>query len=157
MWGVRHSFWLCSAVGLAVATSVAMTAGGRLSSADLTVDELKAKLTSASTGDKAHLCIQIAQLQLTEADKLYAAANSEQAQPALTDVISFSEQARDYSIQSHKNQKQIEIAVRGMARKLTDLMHSLPHDEQAPLQDAIKRLQRVRDDLLIAMFPKGAK
>lgn len=134
-----------------------MTAGGSLYGADPTVDELKAKLPSASTGDKAHLCIQIAQLQLTEADKLYVSANSDQAQPALTDVVSFSEQARDYSIQSHKNQKQIEIAVRGMARKLTDLMHTLPHDEQAPLQEAIKRLQRVRDDLLIAMFPKGAK
>jgi hypothetical protein len=157
MWGVRHSFWLCGAIWLALATSVATTAGGRLSAAELTVDELKAKLTSASSGDKAHLCIQIAQLQLTEADKMYAAASSEQAQPALTDVVSFSEQARDYSIQSHKNQKQIEIAVRGMARKLTDLMHSLPHDEQAPLQEAIKRLQRVRDDLLVAMFPKGAK
>lgn len=157
MWGVRHSFWVCSGVWLALAASAAMTAGGRLSTADLTVDELKAKLSSASTSDKAHLCIQIAQLQLTEADRLYAAANSEQAQPALTDVVSFSEQARDYSIQSHKNQKQIEIAVRGMARKLTDLMHSLPHDEQAPLQEAIKRLQRVRDDLLVAMFPKGVK
>ncbi len=71
--------------------------------------------------------------------------------------MAFTELARDYSIQSHKHQKQTEIAVRGMARKLTDLMHSLPNDEQAPLHDAINRLQRVRDDLLLAMFPKGAK
>lgn len=156
MWGVRNSLWLCGALCLAVAAS-AITAGGNLSGADPSVDELKAKLSSASTGDKAHLCIQIAQLQLSETDKLYAAADSDQAQPALTDVVSFSEQARDYSIRSHKNQKQIEIAVRGMARKLTDLMHTLPHDEQAPLQEAIRRLQRVRDDLLTAMFPKGAK
>jgi hypothetical protein len=44
-----------------------------------------------------------------------------------------------------------------MARKLTELMHSLGHDDQAPVQDALNRLQRVRDDLLMAMFPKGAK
>ena len=44
-----------------------------------------------------------------------------------------------------------------MTRRLTDLQHSLPRDDQAPIEDAIKRLQRVRDDLLLAMFPKGAK
>ena len=75
----------------------------------------------------------------------------------MTDVVAYSELARDYAIQSHKYQKQSEIAVRTMTRKLTELMHSLGHDDQAPVQDAINRLQRVRDDLLMAMFPKGAK
>jgi hypothetical protein len=155
MRGVRYSMSLCWVVLLVAASTATITAA--LPGADPTIDQLKARLPSASTGDKAHLCIQIAELQLTEADKLYATSSSEEAQPALTEVVSFSEQARDYSIQSHKNQKQIEIAVRGMARRLTDLMHSLPHDEQAPVQQAIKRLQRVRDDLLTAMFPKGAR
>jgi hypothetical protein len=122
-----------------------------------TLEELKAKLSSAPAGDKPHLCVQIAQRQLSEADKYYVAADLEKAQPALTDVVTFSEQARDYAIQSHKYQKQTEIAVRGMTRKLTDLLHSLPHDDQPPIEDAIKRLQRVRDDLLTAMFPKGAQ
>ncbi len=89
--------------------------------------------------------------------KIYAASDFEKGQAALADVVAYSELARDYAIQSHKYQKQIEIAVRAMARKLTELMHSLGHDDQAPVQDAINRLQRVRDDLLMAMFPKGAK
>jgi hypothetical protein len=135
----------------------AMTSGIASPAADPTVDELKTRLSVASAGDKTHLCVQIAQLQLAETGRLYAIAETEKAQPALTDVVDFSEKARDYAIQSHKNQKQTEIAVRTMTRKLTDLMHSLPHDEQSPLRDAISRLQRVRDDLLIAMFPKGAK
>jgi hypothetical protein len=118
---------------------------------------MKAKLSSTSIGDRPHLCLQIAERRLAETSSLYAAADYEKAQPSLTDVVSFSELARDYSIQSRKHQKQTEIAVRGMTRKLTDLMHSLPHDDQAPVQDAITHLQRVRDDLLLAMFPKGAK
>jgi hypothetical protein len=101
--------------------------------------------------------VQIAQKQLAEADKQYAAADFEKGQAALTDVVAYSELARDYAIQSHKYQKQAEIAVRTMARKLTELMHSLGHDDQAPVRDAVNRLQRVRDDLLMAMFPKGAK
>jgi ferredoxin-NADP reductase len=65
--------------------------------------------------------------------------------------------ARDYSIQSHKYQKQTEIAVRVMTRKLTEVLHVLAHDDQAPVRDAINHLQRVRDDLLAVMFKKGAK
>jgi hypothetical protein len=122
-----------------------------------TVENLKVKITSASVGEKPHLCIEVAQIQLAEADKLYAASDVGKAQTALTDVVTYSELARDYAIQSHKYQKQSEIAVRGMTRKLTDLLHSLGHQDQAAVKDAVTRLQQVRDDLLNAMFKKGAK
>jgi hypothetical protein len=156
MAGVRSLFRAISVIAL-VATSAALTFRAGLPATEPTVEDLKARLSSATVGDKAHLCLQIAQLQLTEANKLYQGEDPDKAQPALTDVVAFSELARDYAIQSHKNQKQTEIAVRGMARRLTDLMHSLPHDLQPPVKEAITRLQRVRDDLLFAMFPKGAK
>jgi hypothetical protein len=122
-----------------------------------TVDELKARVSSANVGEKAKLCDEIAQKQLAEADKFYAANDVEKAQAKLTDVVTYSELARDYSIQSHKHQKQIEISVRSMTRKLNDIVHTLGHDDQAPVKDAIDHLQRVRDDLLASMFPKGAK
>ncbi|HXY77956.1 MAG TPA: hypothetical protein VEH47_04035 [Candidatus Acidoferrales bacterium] len=128
-----------------------------LPSGESTVEELKARLSSASAGTRVHLCLQIAQQQLDAADKLYAGEENEQAQTALTDVVAYSELARDYAIQSHKHEKQTEIAVRGMIRKLTDILHSVGHAEQAPLHDAINRLEHVRDDLLAAMFPKGTK
>jgi hypothetical protein len=124
---------------------------------ELTVDELKARVASASGTDRVHLCVQIAQKQLVEADKQYAAGEVEKGQSALTDVVAYSELARDYAIQSRKYQKQAEIAVRQMARKLGETMHTLSGDDQAPVRHAIGRLQRVRDDLLLSMFPKGAK
>jgi hypothetical protein len=122
-----------------------------------TVEELKARIASANTGDKVHLCVQVAEKRLDEADKLYAASDIQKGQEALTDVVSFSEQARDYSLQSRKHQKQTEIAMRNMARKLNNILHTLGHDDQPPVQDAINRMERVRDDLLSSMFPKGAK
>ena len=124
---------------------------------DLTVDQLKARVSSASVSDKVHLCVQIAEKQLDTADKLYTAGELDQAQPALTDVVAYSEMARDYSIQSRKHQKQTEISVRTMTRKLTDILHLLGHEDQAPVRDAITRLEKVRDDLLTSMFPKGVK
>ncbi len=47
--------------------------------------------------------------------------------------------------------------MRQMARKLADLKHTVTHDEQSPVQGTIDRLQRVRDDLLAAMFHNGVK
>jgi hypothetical protein len=143
-----------AAVVLLMAAAVTATAVPR---DEPTVDELKARVSSANVGDKAKLCAQIAEMQLSEADKLYAADDIEKAQTTLTDVITFTELARDYSIQSHKHEKQIEISVRAMTRKLNDLMHSLGHADQPPVRDALKRLERVRDDLLMSMFPKGMK
>jgi len=155
MHGVRNSLRAWGAVLLAgVVTGVTVQAA---SGPEPTVEQLKAKLSATSIGDRPRLCLQIAERRLIETSSFYAAADYEKGQAALIDVTAFTELARDYSIQSHKHQKQTEIAVRGMARKLTDLMHSLPHDDQTPVQDAITRLQRVRDDLLLAMFPKGQK
>jgi hypothetical protein len=121
------------------------------------VEAMKARVSLASIGDRPHLCLQIAEHQLAEADKLYTSADVDQAQSKLTDVVTYAELARDYSIQSHKYQKQTEIAVRVMTRKLTEVLHVLAHDDQAPVRDALNHLQRVRDDLLAAMFKKGTK
>lgn len=96
-------------------------------------------------------------MRLNDADKLYAAGDPDKAQIALTDVVAYSELARDYSIQSHKYQKQSEIAVRGMTRKLTDILHTLGQPEQGAVKDAVDRLNKVRDDLLASMFKRGGK
>jgi hypothetical protein len=65
--------------------------------------------------------------------------------------------ARDYAIQSHRSQKQSEIAIRKMARRLGDLKHAALREDQEQIQDTIDRLQSIRDDLLSAMFPHGVK
>lgn len=129
----------------------------RAGATEPTVEDLKARVSSTELRDRPKLCVQIAERQLQTIDRSYAASDDEKGQAALQDVVTYSELARDYAVQSHKYEKQAEIAVRGMTRKLNDLMHTLPHAEQGPLQAAIGRLQRVRDDLLMAMFPKGMK
>lgn len=140
-------------IGLLVACFAATAVVGK----DLTIDELKARLTSTQIGDRPRLCLQIAERQLDSASKSFAADEGDKAKAALTDVVTFSELARDYAIQSHKHLKQTEIAVRTMARKLNDLKHTVTHDDQPAIQDAIDHLQRVRDDLLLTMFPHGKK
>ena len=124
---------------------------------DETVDELKERVAKASVSDRPALCIQISERQLDAADRLYAAGDDEKAQATISDVIAYAEQARDSAIQSHKREKQSEIAIRKMTRKLTNLKHTVTHEEQPQIQNAIDRLERIRDDLLAAMFPNGGK
>ncbi|MGB9284121.1 MAG: hypothetical protein WCB59_08890, partial [Candidatus Sulfotelmatobacter sp.] len=124
---------------------------------ELTLDELKARVADASIGERPGLCVEIAERQVETASRSYEADDIAKGQAALVDVAAFSELARDYAIQSRKREKQSEIAVRKMVRKLENLKYSVPQEDQKKIQETIDRLQRVRDDLLAAMFPNGVK
>ncbi len=148
-------FWRVAALGL-VLSMLAMPS--RLAASDQpTIEELKARVANAGISERPALCIRVSELQLDAADRFYTLGDAEKAQAALTDVVAFAELARDYSIQSHKHEKQSEIAIRKMVHKLADMKHTVSHDDQPQVQTTIDRLQRVRDDLLAAMFPKGVK
>ena len=41
-----------------------------------------------------------------------------------------------------------------MAEKFHDVKHNLPFDDQAPVQEAIDRLEKMRTEMLSAMFGK---
>jgi hypothetical protein len=122
-----------------------------------TVDELKERVANASAADRTALCIRLCERQLENADKLYVAGDSEKGMAALADVSVYAEMARDSAIQTRKHEKQIEISVRKMIRKLHDLKHTVSREEQEEIQKTVDRLERVRDDLLGDMFPKGGK
>ncbi len=148
-------FWRVAALGL-VLTGLALPS--RLIAGEQpTVDQLKGRVANASMRDRPALCIHISELQLDAADRFYTAGDSLKAKAVLADVVAFSELARDYAIASHKHEKQSEIAIRKMVHKLADMKHTVSHDDEGQVQTTIDRLQRVRDDLLAAMFPKGIK
>ncbi|PYX37124.1 MAG: hypothetical protein DMG73_01210 [Acidobacteria bacterium] len=123
-----------------------------------TVAELKARVESAREEDRPGICVGIAARQLDAAAKLYTAGNPQEARNAIEDVATFSEKARDAASKSGKKLKPTEIAVRKMAHKLRDMKRTLSFEDQAPVQDAIDRLEHVRTDLLTKMFGiKGEK
>ncbi|MGA2375197.1 MAG: hypothetical protein ABSF72_06735 [Candidatus Sulfotelmatobacter sp.] len=151
-----HSrFWLSVAAGLALSALAAPSLlRGR---EEPSVEEQKERVANLAVGDRPALCIHISERQLGDADRLYIAGDSEKGQAALADVVAYAELARDYAIQSHKHEKQSEIAIRKMTRKLSDMNHAFSHEDQAQIQNTIDRLQKIRDDLLVAMFPKVDK
>jgi hypothetical protein len=126
---------------------------------DETVEQLKAHFDDAHLRleDRAVLGMRIAQRQLLAADTLYREGNSTQAMAAVEDIATYSEKARDASTQTGKHLKNVEIDVRKMAEKLRDIKRTLAFDDQAPVDQAIRRLEDVRTTLLQAMFAQEKK
>jgi len=124
---------------------------------DESVDELKGRLASARPEDRPGLCVHIAQDQLRAADKFYDDGKADQARAAVADIVEYSEKARDAALASHTHLKNVEIAVRKMSVRLNDIRRSLAFEDQAPVADAVKRLEDIRTSLLDAMFKKEKK
>jgi hypothetical protein len=155
VFGMRASRCCCVAAAL-----VAVVLSGPLALTarrEVTVAELKQQVANASIGERPALCVEICERQLDAADHFYVAGDSDQGKAALLDVTAFAELARDYAIRAHKREKQSEIAIRKMARKLGNLKHTVSLEDQGQVQNTIDQLQRIRDDLLAAMFPDGVK
>jgi len=124
---------------------------------DETVDQLKSRFESARPEDRPELAIRIAQHQLRDADKLYSDGKVDQAVTAVGDIVTYSEKARDDATQTKKHLKNVEIDVRKMAEKLRDIKRTLVFEDQAPVEQAIRRLEDIRTTLLKEMFAKDTK
>ncbi len=121
------------------------------------LDKLIARAEAARLEERPRLYAEIAELQVQTADKLYTAGDVETARRAVSDVVMYSDKARDASTRTGKRLKQTEIAVRKMAAKLRDIQHSLAFEDQAPVQSAVDDLEKMRTDLLAHMFGKKQK
>jgi hypothetical protein len=122
------------------------------------LEQMIARADSASPGERPALYVRIARQRAEAADKLYQAGNAEAGNAALNDVVTYAGKARDAAAGSGKKLKDTEIALRKMAEKFRDVKHNLPFDDQAPVQQAIDHLEKMRTDLLAVMFgKKGTK
>jgi hypothetical protein len=124
---------------------------------DETVAALKARFESAHPEDRPDLGMRIAQQQLHNADKLYSEGNVDQAGADVDDIVTYSEKARDAAIQTRKHLKNVEIDARKIAEKLRDIKRTLAFEDQAPVEQAVRRLEDVRTTLLKEMFAKETK
>jgi hypothetical protein len=121
------------------------------------LQQLIARAESAPPKDRPGLYLQIARQQADSADKLYQEGNAEAGGAALADVLTYSEKASDAAASTGKKLKDTEIGLRKMSEKFRDVKHNLPFDDQAPVQQAIDRLEKMRTNLLSAMFGKKDK
>lgn len=136
---------------LALLVAASLTA---FAAAEESVDVLIARAESAQPNDRPGLYLKIADLKAKAADKLYNDGNAEAGKAALQDVVAYSKKATDAAIATGKKLKNVEITLRKMAEKFRDIKRTVAFDDQAPLQRAVDDLEKMRTDLLSAMFGK---
>ncbi len=118
------------------------------------VDALKARLKMTSGGDHVVLCTKIAERQLEAVDKAYTDGDLQNAQAALSDVVTYGVQAARSAGETGKKMKHTEIAMRRMSIRLEGIRRSLSVDDRPPVATAIEKLEAARTELLNQMFKK---
>ena len=74
--------------------------------------------------------------------------------PPCSEVVTILKKATDASIETGKRLKNTEITLRKMAAKFRDVKRTVAFEDQAPIQQTVDELEKMRTDLLAAMFGK---
>ena len=142
---------------LQVAVALATFGGAALpafAAKDENLDQLIARAETARPEDRPALCVEIARQKADIADKFYHDGNAEAGTATLREVVTFSKKATDASIETGKKLKNTEIALRKMVEKFRDVKRTVAFEDQAPIQQTMDELEKMRTDLLSTMFGK---
>jgi hypothetical protein len=142
---------------LQVAVALAAFAGAAhpaFGAKDENLDQLIARAESARPEDRPALYVDIARQKADIADQFYHDGNAEAGAATLRDVVTFSKKATDASIDTGRKLKNTEISLRKMVEKFRDVKRTVAFEDQAPIQQAMDELEKMRTDLLSAMFGK---
>ena len=122
-----------------------------------TLEELKAKAAAASGGEQAVLYTRVAREEVELANQRFTDGNVDQGHAAVREAVGYAEKARDAARTSRKKLKQTEMAIRKTARRLNDIGKTLALDDRPAVEQAVKELERIQDQLLEAMFGEGKR
>lgn len=118
-----------------------------------TIDELKARIkATVKEKDRIELAVEIVERQYEAADKAYAAGSTDEGQKEIADVSEYGVLAATESAHSGDRMKQTEIALRKIEDRLDNLAKSVDLDYRPPVRDALNRIEKARNALLLRMF-----
>ncbi len=152
MMRIRVAILTCQlAVALATFAVTALPAGA---ARDESLGQLISRAESARPEDRPALYLEIARQKADIADQSYRAGDAEAGTATLREVVSFSKKATDASIETGKRLKNTEIALRKMVAKFGDVKRTVAFEDQAPIQQTMDELEKMRTALLSTMFGK---
>ena len=146
----------CKIAGIAFFLLCSANAGA-LAKQPESLADLKALAEKARPEDCTHLCAEVARRSLDEVRGEFAEGRVETANLALRDVTTFAQKATDAAIRTKKREKQLEIDLREMSHRLTNVKRGLTYEDQPAVDAAMELLEKLRTRLLEHMFEKGKK
>lgn len=116
------------------------------------IADLKAKADAAHGGEQAKLCLEYAHRLLQEANDQFTKGDVDKAQAEIREIVEYAHKGADAATSSGKRQKQTEIALRELSKRMHDIGDTLAFEDRGPVRHAIEEIEQTRSDLLSKMF-----
>lgn len=116
------------------------------------LEELRARLAKAKLSDQPKIYTEIAEREMDGIYQLYQSGDTEKAQASVAELVDDCDKAVETSIRAHKHMKRVEIALRKISDRLSDISRGIEFEHRPPFKSAIDRIEQGRSKLLNAMF-----
>jgi len=117
-----------------------------------TVDKTRERAEKAKPSDCAKVCFEAAKQLVEASNQLYEGGDVTGGLKLINDAVAYAKRGTEASIESRKNQKNAEITLRKMSKRMHDIGQSLALEDRAPVFAAEKTLNDLRDEMLAALF-----
>jgi hypothetical protein len=117
-----------------------------------TLPQLMASADSASSGQQADLCMEVAEREVKLVIEAYKANKIDEVRDSLDQIVKYADKGHSAAIQSGKRMKHTEIKLRQVALHLRDLKFNVDVDDQPLVQAAVDKLEDFRTEILKNMF-----
>jgi hypothetical protein len=121
------------------------------------VEKTREKAEKSSTSDCAKVCFEAARQLIEASNQLYNGGDAEGGLKLMNDAVRYAKRGTDSSIESRKNEKNAEIALRKMAKRMHEVGQSLALDDRPPVFKAEDSMNDLRDQMLSALFGNPKK
>ncbi len=135
---------------LVCALSAGAAAAARDPQQELAILKERARTAKPADAPLAHMRVVAQEVEI--ADQYYKDGEVEKGEAAVEEAVHYAELGGEAARKSPKHLKQPEITLREASRRLEEIRRTLAFDDQAPLEKAVDRLEKVRHDLLSLMF-----
>jgi hypothetical protein len=118
--------------------------------------EIESRAAHAHGGDCVRLNLQAAYAQVDGASRSYDKSDVESARAALNSVVADAERTVNCALHASRSQKNAEIELRRLSRRMTELQRSLDLDERPYVEHAHAAVEKQHDRLLREIFGDAA-
>jgi hypothetical protein len=117
-----------------------------------TVDKTRERAEKAKPSDCAKVCFEAAKQLIEASNQLYEGGDAVGGLKLMNDAVAYAKRGTEASIESRKNEKNAEISLRKMAKRMHEIGQSLALEDRAPVFANEKALDDMRDQMLAALF-----
>lgn len=117
-----------------------------------TLEQLRARADNARGEECAEVCLAAARELAELSNQLFTDGEVDKAHAAIEDAVRYAKKAAQGSLESGKRQKKTEIALRKLAKRISDIKQTLSVDDRPALEQAVDDLEQLRTELLMSMF-----